>query len=278
MYLPGDLSILDEKASRAVGSDETAVRELAGAVVDWAVAGQLPELFSRPYKERLFRAEISFRRGDLPGARETAIVHLIDGLAQRLDAPDYARSDQDEVHQLRLTLSYMTPHIVVATPEATGASDPDSRKLTEVLSPIEAVFVTRYLLMQKQLSEMYQTTPSERSQVRKAVESLDSRQFQLSAVERNTIYYILLTEVSNPSSDRHSAQELAQRIVQARELQAQNSTRAETRFVLSGRVQSARMEQINTVFRRAFSMKISDALALADDSLELIGIPATSKN
>jgi hypothetical protein len=276
MYVADDINLLDEKASCAIGTDETAVRDLAVAVVDWAVARQLPELFSRPYKERLFRAEMRFRRGDSPGASETSIVRLIDGLAEKLDAPDYARSDGDEVHQLRLNLSYMTPHLVVATSEVNEANDPAARKLPEALSPVEAVFVTRFLIMQKEINESFQTTPSERSQVRKTVDGLDPGQYRLSTEERNAIYYELLTEVSNPRSAQHTAEDLAQAIVQTRAEREQNSTRAVTRGVLTMRVQSERTERIRQVFHRAYGMKISEGLELTDRSLELIGIPAAS--
>jgi hypothetical protein len=68
---------------------------------------------------------------------------------------------------------------------------------------------------------------------------------------------------------------LAQAILQARAEREQNSTRVYTFAVLDVRAQSERTEQINKVFRRAFSMKISEALALTDSSLELIGIPAS---
>jgi hypothetical protein len=277
MFVPDAFTLLDEKASHTMGTDEAAVRDLAAAVVDWAVSGQLPELFSRPYKERLFRAEMSFRRGDSRGASESSIVRLIDGLAQKLDAPEFARSDEDEVHQLRLTLSYMTPHLVVAAPGVDDPNDPASRTLPEVLSPVEAVFVTRFLLMQKEINESYQTTSLERSQVRKSVEALDPEQFPLSTLERRMIYGELLMEVANPNNAHHTAQDLARAILQARAEREKNSTQAVTRGVLTMRAQSERTEQINKVFRRAYSMKISEALALTDSSLELIGIPAPPK-
>lgn len=247
MYVPDALTFLDEKASRAKGTDEAAVRGLADAVVDWAVSGQLPELFSRPYKERLLRAEMSFRRGDSPGASESGIVRLIDGLAQKLDAPEYARSDEDEVHHLRLLLSYETPHMVVATPGVSDPNDPASRTLPEALSPIEAVFVTRNLLIQKQISDSYLTTSSERSQARKSVESLDPGEFPLSNIERRTIYFELLTEVANPNNAQHTPQDLARAILQARAEREKNATRAVTRGVLIARaLRSARNRSIRS--------------------------------
>jgi hypothetical protein len=167
--------------------------------------------------------------------------------------------------------------MVVATPGVNDVNDPALRNLPEALSPIEALFVTRFLLKQKQTNETYQTTPLERSQVRKSVESLDSEQFQLTTAERNEVYYELLMEVTSPKGAQHTPQELAQRVLQARSERAQNSAGAYTFAVLSVKVQSVRTEEINKVFRRAFSMKISEALALTDSSIELIGIPAPSK-
>src|SRR5258708_26017809 len=88
---------IDEKAARAVGNDENSIRELSSSVVDWAVGGHLPAFLAEPYKERLARAEINYRSGVAPGITGHKIVLLSDDLVLKLDAPDYARTDDDEV-------------------------------------------------------------------------------------------------------------------------------------------------------------------------------------
>src|SRR5882672_3779012 len=92
---------INEQAARAAGNDQNSIRELSNSVVDWAVRGQLPAFLTEPYKERLTRAEINYRSGAAPGITGHNIVLLIDDLALKLEAPEYARTDDDEVFDFR---------------------------------------------------------------------------------------------------------------------------------------------------------------------------------
>jgi hypothetical protein len=65
-----------------------------------------------------------------------------------------------------------------------------------------------------------------------------------------------------------SAEEIAARIVKSRSERENGKTRV---AFLIGSVKP-RMTEITKAFQRAYTMKITDGLALADSSLELLGI------
>jgi hypothetical protein len=111
---------LDEKASAVKGADEQAIRQLADAVFLLVVGDQIPSLFVSPYKERFVHAEINYRSGQKAGIPEANIVRVIDELARTLDAPEYARTDEEEVRDTRLAVSLWTPHFIVHQAAGTG--------------------------------------------------------------------------------------------------------------------------------------------------------------
>jgi hypothetical protein len=257
---------IDEKAARAVGHDEYLIKELSDSVVDWAVRGQLPPFLTEPYKERLARAEVNYRTGVVPGITGHNIVLLIDDLVQKLEAPDYARTDDDEVLNLRAILAAGVPHLVgnfsQANSKNAAAIGPEDK-----LSPIEAVFVTRQLIMQKEINEAYQTTPAERLEIKKSIEAVEGGGVVLSREERGWLRYTLLQQKGTEKAPAMSAEEIAAQIVKSRS--AKGTLRG---AYLIARVASPRTTEIGKAFRRAYSMKISDGLALTDSSLELLGI------
>src|SRR5882724_4931201 len=181
---------IDEKAARAAGNDGNLIRELSDSVVDWAVGGQIPPFLMVPYKERLARAEVNYRSGLAPDITGHNIVLLIDGLVQKLEAPDYARTDDDEVLDLRAGLVAQMPHLVgnfsQAESKNAAAIGPEDK-----LSPIEAVLVTRILIMQKEHNEAFQTTQAERLEVKKSIEAVEGGGVVLTPEERGMLRYAL---------------------------------------------------------------------------------------
>ncbi len=262
------ISQIDEKAARAVGNDENSIRELSNSVVDWAVMGQLPSFLTEPYKERLARAEVNYRSGVTPGITGHNIVLLIDDLVQKLEAPEYARTDDDEVFNLRANLAAGAPHLVgnfsQANSKNAAAIGPEDK-----LSPIEAVFVTRQLIMQKEINEAFQTTPAERLEVKKSIEAVEGGGVVLTPEERGMLRYALLQQKGAEKTPVESAEEIAAQIVKSRSEREKGTLRG---AYLIARVVSPRTTEIGKAFRRAYTMKISDGLTLTDSSLELLGI------
>ena len=234
---------IDEKAARAAGQDENSIRELSNSLVDWAVGGHLPQFLAEPYKERLARAEVNYRSGVTPGITGHNIVLLIDNLVQKLEAPDYARTDDDEVFNLRAGLATQAPHLVgnfsQENSKNTAAIGPEDK-----LSPIEAVFVTRNLITQKEHNEAFQTTRVERIEVKKSIEAVENEGVALSREERGWLRYMLLQQKGAEKTPVESAEEIAAQIVKSRSEREKGTLRGAyliARVVSPGRQRSERL-------------------------------------
>ena len=260
---------LDEKARAVKGADEKAIRELADAVFLVVTGDNVPSLFVSPYKEKLVRAEINYRSGQKAGIPEANIVRVIDELARTFDAPEYARTDEEEVRETRLSISFWVPHFIVHQAAGTGAESSTEPPYTvnSVMSPLEALFVTRFLIMQKEDNSSSQVTSTERAEIKARVNKLDEKGFQLTWQERGQVRMALIEQMLFPEKPQLTAEELATRVLQQRTEQTKQA-----RAVLMERTSSARDAEMQEVFRRASKMKVSDGIALANRSLELLGI------
>lgn len=158
-------SRLNEKARAARGGDEAAVRGLADEVFDTVVGGnEIAAAATAGLKERVVRSEMDYRKGKRKGVDEIEVVKVINGLAKKYGAPDYAKTDQREVRQLRVSMLPTEGDFI-----ARGKNDGKGRKkpkkgdsIGSEMSPLEAVYVTADLMKQKMYSEDYQLTPEER--------------------------------------------------------------------------------------------------------------------
>ncbi|MFY9619861.1 MAG: hypothetical protein WAQ99_08610 [Pyrinomonadaceae bacterium] len=260
---------VEEKASAVKGADEGAIRELADAVLSFVTGNKMPSVLVGPYKERLVRTEINYRKGEKAGIPEGKIVRVLDELAQALNAPEYARTDEDEVRETRLALSQMIPHLIV--PQSLGGGEQSSMgppyTVSPTMSPLEAVFVTRFLIMQKQNNQFSQITRAERADIKISIKKLAEAGFQLTSRERAEVMMALIEQTLHPEKPQLSAQELAERAQQQR-----NRPRNQGAAYLVAGHSSSRYNEMQDVFFRAYRMKVSDALALTNSCLELLGI------
>src|SRR6266540_1240399 len=257
-YLPQPYARVNEKAGAVKGGDERAIRELADAVLLLTIGDRVPSVFVSPYKERLIRAESNYRRGQKEGIPETNTVSVIDQLVRELSAPEYAKTDEDQVHDTRLAISSLMPHFIVQRPLRSGEKSSNGPPYTvdPTMSPLEAVYVTRFLIMQKETNESSLITPTERADLRATIKKLTDSGFQLTWRERNAVMAALI------------GQELATR---ARQQTAEQTTN-QTRVFLSAGPSSSRYQEMQEVFHRAYTMKVSDAVVLTNRSFELLGI------
>ncbi len=156
---------VNEKARAARGGGESAVRELTDAVFntivdeDDVIGGATNDL-----KERVVRAEVDYRKGKRKGVEEAEVVKVINGLAKKYGAPDYAKTDQREVRELRMSM-LLTEGDFVARGKNDGKAKPKRKKgdtIGSEMSPLEAVYVTADMMKQKLYNEDYQLTQEER--------------------------------------------------------------------------------------------------------------------
>jgi len=173
-YLPQPYARVNEKAGAVKGADERAIRELADAVLLLTIGESVPSVFVRPYKERLIRAELNYRRGQKEGIPEANTVRVIDELVRELSAPEYAKTDEDQVHDTRLVISSLMPHFIVQQPLRSGEESSMGVPYTvnPTMSPLEAVYVTRFLVIQKETNESSLITLTERAEMKATLKGL----------------------------------------------------------------------------------------------------------
>jgi hypothetical protein len=271
LYVPEPYKRVNEKAGAISGADERAVRELADAVLQLITDGRLPSAIARPFLERVERAEINYRSGRKAGIPESNIIRVIDHLAAELGAPKYARTDEDEVRDIRLSISQMMPNFIPRRPLGAGEESPAWFPYTvdPLMSPLEAVYVTRFLIRQKEMSEFSQLTTEERAEVKTAVNKLKENGVRLTLRERAEVMMALTRQKLYPEMAQLTAEELA---AEARRRSAERENNRVGTFLQFEGPSTIRYEEMQEVFHRANRMKVSDALELASRSIELLGI------
>ena len=271
LYVPEPYKRVNEKAGAITGADERAIRELADAVLQLITEGRLPGAFVKPFLERMAQSEIDYRSGRKAGIPESSIVRVIDHLAAKLGAPKYARTDEDEVRDMRLSISQMMPNFIPRRPLGAGEESPAGLPYTvdPLMSPLEAVYVTRFLIRQKEMSEFSLLTTEERAEVKTAVNKLKENDVRLTRRERAEVMMALTDQKLYPEKAQLTAGELA---AEARRRSAERENNRAGTFLQFGGPSGIRYEEMQEDFHRAYRMKVSDAMELASRSIELLGI------
>lgn len=155
-------AVLNEKAKAARNGDVTAAQEFVGEII--SVAGFESELrgfTANAIKDRVGRAESRYRQGLASGIPESKIVRTVNGLVRRFDLPDYVKTSDYEVRNLRLGL---LPHFPQVIAQKNQSSLPVSvgEQIDSEMSPAEAVFILAMMIQQKLANPEYQLTHLER--------------------------------------------------------------------------------------------------------------------
>ena len=152
------LASLKEKARAAKGNDEAAVRALADETFRIFNLDQAPAGMDDAIKERLVRAELRYRHGRGKGTPEFKVAHMVNQLAHKLGAPDYARTNVLEVRRLRMGLR---PYTSDLRTQSQADETKKAEKHSASMSPLEAFFVAVSLIQQKRFNAEYQLTDDE---------------------------------------------------------------------------------------------------------------------
>jgi hypothetical protein len=152
------------------GGGETEIRALADEIFTTYQFDEAPAGVSDNIKERLVRAEISYRGGKgQQGISDASIVRAVNYLAHKVGAPAYARTN---VFELRRMKSGLLPYTADLQARSRAAQVTDGiligdRKTrandatTPTMSPLEATFFMTLLVQQKQFNSEYQLTNQE---------------------------------------------------------------------------------------------------------------------
>lgn len=157
-YTPGSL---EEKARKAKGGDEAAVRDLADEVFN-RFGHMLPAEVQDAAKERVSRAEVEYRKKGKGGVREIHVVHAVNFLAEKFNAPDFAKTDPRQVRVLRARMRSQVPDFIAPDPDdKKGLKKKVGERMNPEVSPLEATTLMLVMLTQKALNDEFQQTPRE---------------------------------------------------------------------------------------------------------------------
>jgi hypothetical protein len=141
--------LLDEQAGVAEDNNEAAIRALTNAVLNYSVLTKSPG----SVRNRLYGAELGFRRGVHPPILEADMIAAANDLAASLHAPDFARTSQTQVRAFRKRLANRYPRLVGKKREGDD--------LSPLMSPVETMFVAVALYNQKIFNPAFQVSPEE---------------------------------------------------------------------------------------------------------------------
>jgi hypothetical protein len=151
---------IDQKARRAKGNDEPAVRKLADEVFATPYFAEIPSDYREAMKERVVRDELKYRNGK-KGIGEEKVVLTVNHLARKFNAPDFAKTSPAQVRALRVRLKLGYPNFIAQeTREGKkGLKKKAGDTINPEMSPLEAAFVTGVLVQQKMLNADFQYEP-----------------------------------------------------------------------------------------------------------------------
>ncbi|HYP52667.1 MAG TPA: hypothetical protein VEQ42_03960 [Pyrinomonadaceae bacterium] len=270
-------TMLDERAAAASGGDERAVRELVETFFRGPELRGVPSLLAGPFKERLIRAEAKFRRGQGTGVSEESVVRVVEELARKFDAPEYALAETDEVRALRLSLSSLVPRLVVRQPLPAGAEPRPFWFVTKApafdvpasMSPVEAAYITLMMLTQKQINETYMLTKDERADIKATLGKLEDGGAGLTQEQSLIVVMALVEEkVSGAAAPRRTPEELA---AHAKHVTQERGGKPQGARLVVGS-SSPRVREMRAVVGRARSVGLLEGVRTAHAMLDVLGV------
>lgn len=129
------------------GATQENINQLSSAVVSSLVVDGVSEADRNDLISRLTQAELAFRTSGSGALAEANAVNMTNWLADGLQAPVYAYTDETQVEYLRTLLNRAMPDLV--------------RRKNMQMSPIEAFAVASVMLCQKMDNEEFMVTTSE---------------------------------------------------------------------------------------------------------------------
>lgn len=151
------LSYVEEKARAARIDDPKSIRALTDEVFERSSFREAPESI----RARVFRSELSYRRGTFPAVSEEDFVHALNEPFGSLRALSIAgaqeiRTTTGQVHQFRQIMKQYVPNLSHLNP-----GEPPSGRVSATMSPSEIAFVAIHLITQKLANRDYQESPEE---------------------------------------------------------------------------------------------------------------------
>jgi hypothetical protein len=195
---------IEEKAKAAETDDPDSVRALADEVFGQAHRfGTLPMFVKKPVEEQVIQAELDYRKGVRPAVTHSDVTRLINSLSDRLGLPSYARTNDNQILDMRFRSVQLTPRFMgkglSKSEDGTPLSPGDS--VNFALSPLQASHLVMFAIDAKLGNPEYQMAPNEweNSRYQKTLETWQRYQKEgdvISAEESSKSQPRLVTKVS----------------------------------------------------------------------------------
>jgi hypothetical protein len=156
---PVDPTTLERDAVAAREGDLYQMSILVRHTLNFAHIVPLPANIRQTLEEHLSTAEVDFWNHSHAGVQEGDIVRLINRACDRLQLPEYAKTNQAQVRELRMDMLVHFPTLM-----GRGMADYPMKvgdSISPVLSPLQAMHLVSSLIDQKFLDPAYQVTPDE---------------------------------------------------------------------------------------------------------------------
>lgn len=151
---------IENRASLVDANDRASIQALADEVfLIPRVYPRMPDMVANVVKDRLVQAEAKYMRGEGPGVQEQEVVVLLNDLAARFGAPEYAKTSLAQVRVLRMTLLLSAPVFMGRDMMPDHARVGDS--ISATMSPLQAAHLVASMIDQKMLNPEFQVAPAE---------------------------------------------------------------------------------------------------------------------
>ncbi|MDQ3803344.1 MAG: hypothetical protein M3416_05760 [Acidobacteriota bacterium] len=139
---------INQRAQAAGQGRPGAVHALASEVVYSLAPRPVPDFTRAAMAERLARAEEHYRATGEGGIPEENVATMVNELADKFGAPEYAKTDREQTRFLRVRMMRSLPHLV--------GQEMEGDSVSRVMSPAEAAAVALTMVQQKMYNEDYQ--------------------------------------------------------------------------------------------------------------------------
>src|SRR5258708_8678356 len=133
------LTDLKDAAFAARTNELGDVRALTDTILDRFAIVSMPK--EQPLRDRIARAEYSFRRGIQRPVSEQDAVAAMNQMARYALAPEWARTNVAQIHLFRTMLKPEVPQLVGTLPLDRTKTRQPYWAISDKMSPAEAVFV-----------------------------------------------------------------------------------------------------------------------------------------
>lgn len=155
---------LNNKSRLANPNDDASINALVDEIFNF----MLVDLSTVPsqIRDRIARSEKKYRNNQRSGIPEIKLGEAINGLAIRFTAPEYAKTNELEIRDLRMSMMpFLSQTVGTFRPSEANQNNFVNQSINPDLSPSEAVLIMLMMIQQKETNPFYQMTTTEKNAV-----------------------------------------------------------------------------------------------------------------